>query len=237
MLYGVDLAKKDIARRTQAVVVEGYTDVMACHLSGVPTAVATCGTAFGDDHIKILRRLLMDQNEFRGEVIFTFDGDAAGQKAALTRVRRTTRSSSRRPSSPSSPDGIDPCELRQHRATRRCASWSPAGVPLFEFAIRTSSRATTSTPPRVAAEALAPSAPIVSRIRDTSMRDDYARQLAGWVGLPDPNEIVQRVRTGPGHQGQQGRRVPGSPARSRSRVRRPPAPTRATPSPQSSASR
>ena len=61
VLYGVDLAKKEIARRMQAVVVEGYTDVMACHLAGVETAIATCGTAFGDDHIKILRRLLMDR--------------------------------------------------------------------------------------------------------------------------------------------------------------------------------
>jgi DNA primase len=83
VLYGIDLAKKEIARRRQAVVVEGYTDVMACHLAGVPTAIATCGTAFGADHISVIRRLLMDQDEFRGEVIFTFDGDAAGQKAAL----------------------------------------------------------------------------------------------------------------------------------------------------------
>ena len=56
MLYGLDLAKKAIARDRQAVVVEGYTDVMACHLAGVETAVATCGTAFGVDHIKVLRR-------------------------------------------------------------------------------------------------------------------------------------------------------------------------------------
>ena len=60
VLYGVDLAKREIAKRRQAVIVEGYTDVMACHLSGVPTAVATCGTSFGEDHVKVLRRLLMD---------------------------------------------------------------------------------------------------------------------------------------------------------------------------------
>ena len=83
VLYGIDLARRDIARASQAVVVEGYTDVMACHLAGVPTAVATCGTAFGEDHGRVLRRLLQDHDEFRGEVIFTFDGDAAGQKAAL----------------------------------------------------------------------------------------------------------------------------------------------------------
>ena len=60
VLYGADLAKREIAQRRQAVIVEGYTDVMACHLAGVPTAVATCGTSFGEDHIKVLRRLIMD---------------------------------------------------------------------------------------------------------------------------------------------------------------------------------
>ena len=83
VLYGIERAKRDIARKHQAVVVEGYTDVMACHLAGVTTAVASCGTAFGGEHISVLRRLLMDQDEFRGEVVYTFDGDAAGQAAAM----------------------------------------------------------------------------------------------------------------------------------------------------------
>ena len=80
---GRSVARRDIAKAQQAVIVEGYTDVMACHLAGVSTAVATCGTSFGTDHIKILRRLLMDDDTFTGHVVFTFDGDAAGQKAAL----------------------------------------------------------------------------------------------------------------------------------------------------------
>ena len=83
VLYGIDLARREIARASQAVIVEGYTDVMACHLAGVKTAVATCGTSFGDDHARVIRRLLHDHDEFRGEVIFTFDGDEAGQKAAI----------------------------------------------------------------------------------------------------------------------------------------------------------
>src|SRR5215467_4432733 len=83
VLYGIEQAKREIARQGRAVIVEGYTDVMACHLAGVPTAVATCGTAFGADHIGVLRRLLMDTDALNGEIIFTFDGDAAGQKAAL----------------------------------------------------------------------------------------------------------------------------------------------------------
>ncbi len=114
LLYGLDLAKRDIARRLQAVVVEGYTDVMACHLAGVPTAIATCGTAFGDEHIKILRRLLMDQAEFRGEVVFTFDGDSAGQKAALKAFQDDQKFVTQTFVAVE-PSGMDPCELRQHK--------------------------------------------------------------------------------------------------------------------------
>ena len=117
MLYGIDLAKRAIASQRQAVIVEGYTDVMACHLSGVETAVATCGTAFGEDHIRVLRRLLMDSDTFKGEVVFTFDGDAAGQKAAM-RAFGTTRSSSHRPSSPSNPMAWTPASCDSRRVRR-----------------------------------------------------------------------------------------------------------------------
>src|SRR5690606_24803388 len=111
VLYGIDLAKREISRRSQAVIVEGYTDVMACHLAGVPTAVATCGTSFGADHIKILRRLLRDQAECRGEVIFTFDGDAAGQKAAL-RAFAEEQKFVTQTFVAVQPEGLDPCDLR-----------------------------------------------------------------------------------------------------------------------------
>ena len=114
VLYGVDLAKNDIATRYKAVVVEGYTDVMACHLAGETTAVATCGTAFGVEHIQILRRLLMDQDEFRGRVVFTFDGDEAGRKAALKAFADDQRFVTQTFVAVQ-PDGLDPCELRQQR--------------------------------------------------------------------------------------------------------------------------
>ena len=98
VLYGLDLAKRDIARSHRVVVVEGYTDVMACHLAGVTTAIATCGTAFGGDHITVLRRVMGDDSA-AGEVVFTFDPDAAGQKAAL-RAFAEPSGSTRRPTSP-----------------------------------------------------------------------------------------------------------------------------------------
>ncbi|MGW6304073.1 DNA primase, partial [Streptomyces niveus] len=133
VLYGVDLAKKDIAKASRAVVVEGYTDVMACHLAGITTAIATCGTAFGTDHIKILRRLLMDNGSAR--VIFTFDGDAAGQKAAL-RAFEDDQKFAAETYIAIAPDGMDPCELRLNKGDAAVQDLVEPRTPLFEFAIR-----------------------------------------------------------------------------------------------------
>ena len=133
VLYGIDLAKKDIAKACRAVVVEGYTDVMACHLAGVTTAIATCGTAFGGDHIKILRRLLMDNAT--AEVIFTFDGDAAGQKAAL-RAFEDDQKFAAETSIAITPGGMDPCELRLAQGDEAVQKLVETRTPLFEFAIR-----------------------------------------------------------------------------------------------------
>ncbi len=154
VLYGIDLARREIARASQAVIVEGYTDVMACHLAGVKTAVATCGTAFGDDHARVIRRLLQDHDEFRGEVIFTFDGDAAGQKAAL-RAFEGDQIFAGQTYVAVEPGGMDPCDLRLSTpelptATPRCASWWPGGCRSTGSCWPTSSSATTSTAPTAA---------------------------------------------------------------------------------------
>jgi DNA primase len=195
VLYGLDLAKKDIARRMQAVVVEGYTDVMACHLAGVPTAIATCGTAFGDEHIKILRRLLMDQNEFRGEVVFTFDGDAAGQKAALKAFQDDQKFVTQTFVAVE-PSGMDPCELRQHKGDPAVRELVARRVPLFEFAIRSTVGNYDLDTAEGRSNATRAGMEVVRRIRDVSLRVDYARQLSGWVGLPDPDELVASARGG-----------------------------------------
>src|SRR5450755_2267973 len=135
VLYGADLAKREISHRRQAVIVEGYTDVMACHLAGVPTAVATCGTSFGDGHVKILRRLLMDADQFRGEVIFTFDGDAAGQRAAQRAFGMEEKFATQTYVTVQ-PDGLDPCDLRIKHGDAAVKDLVARRVPLFEFAIR-----------------------------------------------------------------------------------------------------
>ena len=182
VLYGVDLAKREIARRMQAVVVEGYTDVMACHLSGVETAVATCGTAFGQEHIRILRQLLMDQNEFRGEVVFTFDGDEAGQRAALRAFEEDQRFVAQTFVAVS-PDGMDPCDLRQAKGPEAVRDLVARRVPLFEFAIRTvlDRHDLDTVAGRVGA--LQAAAPVVAGIRDRALRPEYVRALAGWLGM------------------------------------------------------
>ncbi len=195
VLYGVDLAKKDIARRMQAVVVEGYTDVMACHLAGVPTAIATCGTSFGDEHIKVLRRLLMDQNEFRGEVVFTFDGDTAGQKAALKAFQDDQKFVTQTFVAVE-PSGMDPCELRQHKGDTAVRDLVARRVPLFEFAIHSTVDAYDLDTAEGRNNATRAGMEVVRRIRDVSLRTDYARQLSGWIGLPNPDELVAQARGG-----------------------------------------
>ncbi|MBI1757626.1 MAG: DNA primase [Actinobacteria bacterium] len=193
VLYGIDLAKRDIARQTKAVVVEGYTDVMACHLAGVPIAVATCGTAFGSDHIGILRRLLMDSDTFRGEVIFTFDGDAAGQKAALRAFEDDQRFMAQTFVA-IEPAGMDPCELRQAKGDAAVRDLIARRRPLVEFALGRSVAGHNLDTAEGRVRALAEAAPIVARIKDISLRDEYARRLAGMVGVDDPNRVVVDVR-------------------------------------------
>ena len=196
LLYGLDRAKKEIAKQRQVVVVEGYTDVMAAHLAGVTTAVATCGTAFGDDHIRILRRLLMDDDSFRGEVIFTFDGDAAGQKAAL-RAFDDDQKFVTQTFVAVEANGLDPCELRQKSGDAAVRDLIARRVPLFEFAIRTQLKNFDLNIPEGRVAALNSTAPLIGKIRDASLRPEYVRTLAGWLGMDVEvvNSAVKKVAT------------------------------------------
>ena len=182
VLYGLDMAKKEIAKKRQVVIVEGYTDVMAAQLAGITTAVATCGTAFGADHIRIIRRLLMDDDAFRGEVIFTFDGDAAGQKAAL-RAFSEDQKFVTQTFVAVEPDGLDPCDLRQQKGDLALRDLIAKRVPLFEFAIKTELGLHKLDSAEGRVNALNATAPLVAQIRDKSLRPEYTRLLAGWLGV------------------------------------------------------
>jgi len=192
VLYGIDLARLDISRQRQAVVVEGYTDVMAAHLSGVTTAVATCGTAFGVDHIKVLRRLLMDQDEYRGEVIFTFDGDAAGRKAALKAFDEDQRFVAQTFVA-IEPNGLDPCELRLKEGPEAVKELVARRVPLFQFAIRATLDDFDLDTAEGRVRGLRAAAPVVANIRDQALRPEYARMVAGWLGV-EPSIVSDAVR-------------------------------------------
>jgi DNA primase len=208
VLYGADLAKREIAHRRQAVIVEGYTDVMACHLSGVATAVATCGTSFGADHIKILRRLLMDADKFRGEVIFTFDGDAAGQRA-VERAFRFEGDFVTQTMFTLQPDGLDPCDLRLKQGDAAVRDLIAQRVPVYEFAIRNELAKHNLDTNEGRLAALDAAAVIVGRIKDYGLRDRYAVSLDRWLGLMDEDFVLARVRA---KSGGAAPRRPGRPA-------------------------
>jgi len=192
VLYGIDLARKDIASRKQAVIVEGYTDVMAAHLSGVTTAVATCGTSFGADHISVLRRLLMDDGVFTGQVVFTFDGDAAGQKAAQRAFSEDQRFTAQTFVAVE-PNGMDPCELRIAQGPDAVRELIGRKVPLFEFAIRSELKGFDLDRAEGRVAGLRAAAPVVARIRDEALRPEYVRLLSGWLGIPD-DEVRRAVQ-------------------------------------------
>lgn len=191
VLYGLDLAKREIAKSHRVVVVEGYTDVMACHLAGVTTAIATCGTAFGVDHIKVLRRVLGDDSGV-GEVVFTFDGDAAGQQAAMRAFAEEQRFSAQTYVAVA-PDGLDPCDLRLARGDGAVRALVESRTPMFDFVIRhTLSRFDLETVEgRVGA--LRAAAPVVADIRDPALRPGYTRELARMLGV-ELGEVDRAVR-------------------------------------------
>ena len=212
VLYGIDLARREIARASQAVIVEGYTDVMACHLAGVKTAVATCGTSFGDDHARVIRRLLHDHDEFRGEVIFTFDGDEAGQKAAI-RAFEGDQIFAGQTYVAVEPSGLDPCDLRLQQGDAEVRELVARRVPLYRFVLANVVQRYDLDRADGRIDAMREAAKLVTSIRDRSKVDAFARELAGMLGI-EPTDVQREVRraaargsaptqpTGPGAQRQ-----------------------------------
>lgn len=198
VLYGLDLAKRDISRGKRVVVVEGYTDVMACHLAGETTAVATCGTSFGVDHIKMIRRIMGDDSA-TGEVIFTFDPDEAGQKAAIRAFGEEKRFAAQTYVAVSS-DGLDPCDLRLNRGDGAIRKLVDSREPMFEFIIRRTLAGFDLETVEGRVGALRAAAPVVADIRDPSLRPGYTRVLAKQLGM-ELDEVARAVRSAGGNAG------------------------------------
>ncbi len=194
VLYGIDLAKRDIVRGRKVVIVEGYTDVMAAHLAGETTAVATCGTAFGSEHVQLVRRLLGDGADpaagvvlstgraHGGEIIFTFDGDEAG-KSAARKVYVEDQKFAAQTFVAIEPHGWDPCDLRMQRGDRAVVQLIDSRVPLFEFVLRSVLAQVDLNTAEGRVAAVRAGAPILAGIKDVALRQEYARQFAGWVGV------------------------------------------------------
>ena len=216
VLYGLDLARTEIGRSGQAVVVEGYTDVMAAHLSGVRTAVASCGTAFGNDHARVLQRLMGDQGN--GEVIFTFDGDAAGQAAAL-KVFSLDSAFITQTYVAIEPTGLDPCDLRLQHGDAAVRELVGRRVPLYRFVMTNILSRHDLDRADARVDALREAAPLVASVRDAGKVSGYIRELAGWLGM-DPDEVRQEINRAASRPSRRAPEAtpssPGSPARRKS---------------------
>jgi DNA primase len=210
VLYGLDLAKRDISKTRRVVVVEGYTDVMACHLAGVTTAIATSGTSFGVEHIRVLRRVLGDDSGL-GEVVFTFDGDAAGQQAAMRAFAEEQRFAAQTFVAVA-PDGLDPCDLRLARGDAAVRALVETKTPMFEFVIRTSLARYDLETVEGRVAALRTAAPIVAEIRDPALRPGYTRELARMLGmeLAEVTRAVRSVAGRPKNSGERGAQPNGA---------------------------
>jgi len=195
VLYGLDLAKRDIAKKRQVVIVEGYTDVMACHMAGITTAIATCGTAFGSDHVTVVRRVLGDTDDraqaTKGEVIFTFDPDEAGQKAASRAFLEESKFAAQTFVAVP-PEGLDPCDVRIQRGDEALREVISTRRPMYEFMIRQVMDQVDLNTVEGRSQALRSAVPIVQKIRDRVIRDGYARELAGWLGM-NPQDVAREL--------------------------------------------
>ena len=205
VLYGIDLAKREMTKTKQVVIVEGYTDVMAAHLAGIKTAVATCGTAFGAGHIKVVRRMITDDGS-GGEIIFTFDGDAAGQKAALAAFEEDQRFVAQTYVAVAQ-EGMDPCDLRLHRGDAAVRSLIASRRPLFEFVIDTTLKRFDLTTLEGRVLAMRAIAPIIAGIRDRDLRPAYMRKVSGQLGM-ELEEIQRAVAYAQRHPQQKKRYEP-----------------------------
>jgi DNA primase len=187
LLYGLDRARAAMGTAGEAVIVEGYTDVIAMHLAGVETAVATCGTALGDDHFDLLRR-------FTEKVVLAFDSDMAGSKAALRsddlespfRLDLDLRVALM-------PDGLDPADLVQEGRGDELAKAVAEAKPLLEFRIRHEVAAHDLTGPEGRARALHAAAAQLRRVNDDIARREYSRFVAREIGV-DLETVEQAIR-------------------------------------------
>ena len=186
-LYGLSLAKAEIVASNQVVVCEGYTDVIGFHRAGVPRAVATCGTALTEDHVRLLKR-------FASRVVLAFDADAAGQGAA-ERFYEWERKYDIAVSVVHLPDGMDPGEmaLRDPDALRAAVDTADT---FLGFRLNRVLKGTRLTSPEVRAKVAEQAMAVLNEHPDVNVRTIYAGQVAAHVGLPVNQLVTLAARQG-----------------------------------------
>lgn len=190
VLFGLDRARQALGGDEPAVIVEGYTDVIAMHQAGVTTAVATCGTALGDGHFDLLRR-------FAERVVLAFDSDEAGSKAALRsddlespfRLDLDLRVAVM-------PDGLDPADLYQEGRGDELAKAVQTARPLLEHRIENEVSRFDLGGPEGRARALHAAVAHLKRVSDPIARQEYSRFVARLVGV-DLSTVEAAMGRGP----------------------------------------
>lgn len=182
-LYGLNWAKADIVRTDQVIICEGYTDVIGFHRAGVPRAVATCGTALTEEHVRILKR-------FANKVVLAFDADAAGQGAA-ERFYEWEAKYEVSVSVAQFPKGKDPGELAQTDPEALRAAVD-ATQPFLGFRLQRVLDANPARTPEERARTAERAVAVINEHPDVNVRKIYAGQVATHTGLP-VGDVVPRV--------------------------------------------
>ena len=193
VLYGLDLARGPIGKQGQAVVMEGYTDVMAAHLSGIETAVASCGTAFGEEHARLLQRLIGVPEQ--GRVVFTFDGDQAGQNAALKVFGLADRFAV--PTYVAvAPEGLDPCDLRLKRGEAALRDLVANPAPLYDFVMRHTLAGFDLDRADSRVDAVRAVAPMLAQVPDKDKQTEFIGEVSQIVGMDEQRvrEVITKAR-------------------------------------------
>lgn len=177
LLYGLDRARREIQRLGYAVVVEGYTDVIGLHRAGMQVAVATNGTALGDDHFELLRR-------FCDRIVLAFDADAAGGRAALRGDDLTVPVDLELDLRVAAmPSGVDPAEMVQQGRFEEFAAAVDRSTPLLQFWLERELDHFDPREPESRARALKAVGLRLSRVDDDLARGEYARFVANRLGV------------------------------------------------------
>lgn len=184
-LYGLNWAKGDIVRRGVAVVCEGYTDVIGFHRSGVPLAVATCGTAFTEDHVKLLKR-------YTSKVVLAFDADAAGQGAA-ERFYEWERAYDIEVAVARLPEGRDPGDLAQSDPEALHTAVETA-EPFLGFRLRRLMAGAPIDSPEARARMGERAVAMIAEHPNANVRRLYAGEVAAQLGLPAAEVVAAADR-------------------------------------------